>query len=357
MVYEGDAASRRSQWSGGTSISNDNLVSSTRLLLLQRRLKRAKRNTAANTQQQQQKPPVPRQKKKLDGFLEKTQSKLTISTAETSCTSSLSQSLPANHSFEYQISKMPSQQSFGNDTHGSGSGSMEDSLTDSFATFTMSSQARDAAALFKEWRSIYAVSAENSEHHADDEDDGDDDTTQYDDNTQNDYTTKKDEFHSDETFISHVDEESHTESYAESQAFGQMIIDGTPSDLLSGQYTVESSTDEMNPPNQHIPTPPETTRTSCSINFDFFGGNDILKSVVERMSRMASTGKNEDGVNDDNSEYSNDSSCSEKSDSSGETNNFIPNELLHFDGGVTQATTTTNWTFDSSEGGTVDSEL
>lgn len=353
MAYEEDA-SRRSQRSGGTSISNDNLVSSSRLLLLQRRLKRAKRQTAVNTQQQQQQnPTVLRQKKKLDGFLEKTQSKLTISTAETSCTSSLSQSL-ANHSFEYQISKMPSQQSFGSDTYGSGSGSgsMEDSLTDSFATFTISSQARDAAALFKEWRSIYAVSAENSEHHADDEDDRDDDTTQYDD----DDNTKQEEFPSDYTTNDHLDEESQAESYAESQAVGQMIIDGTPSDLLSGQYTIDSSTDTMSPLNQHIPTPPETTRTSCSINFDFFGGNDMLKTVVERVSRMASTGKDEDGENDDNSECSNDdSSCSEKSESSGETNKLIPNELLHFDGGVTQATT--NWTFDSSEAGTADSEL
>lgn len=82
----------------------------------------------------------------------------------------------------------------------------------------------------------------------------------------------------------------------------------------------------------------------------------MLKTVVERVSRMASTGKDEDGENDDNSECSNDdSSCSEKSESSGETNKLIPNELLHFDGGVTQATT--NWTFDSSEAGTADSEL
>ena len=165
MAYEQDGTGRLQPHVRGKK-TNGSVVSNSRLLLLQRRLKRNKRTTTTT-----QRPNTVRtQRKKLDGFLEKTQSKLTISTAETSCTSSLSQSLPlANHSFEYQISRMPSQQTFGSDSYGSGS--MEDSLADSFATFAISSQRKDATALFKEWRSLYVLSAGNSENHADDEGD------------------------------------------------------------------------------------------------------------------------------------------------------------------------------------------
>jgi len=329
MAYEQDATGRLQTHVRGKK-TNGSVVSNSRLLLLQRRLKRNKRTTTTT-----QRPNTVRtQRKKLDGFLEKTQSKLTISTAETSCTSSLSQSLPlANHSFEYQISRMPSQQTFGSDSYGSGS--MEDSLADSFATFAISSQRKDATALFKEWRSLYVLSAGNSENHADDE--GDD---------------TQEEFPSDEKTIS---SQLDTDSRAGSQADGQVIIHGSPSDLLSAAYTIESSSDTMSAPNQHIPTPPQTTTAACSFNLNFFG-SEILKSVANAVSQMTAQGKDESGVNDDNSEYSNDnSSCSEKSDSSEETNNLILDKLLHYDEGETKPKLA--WTFESFEAGTVDSEF
>lgn len=293
--------------------------------LLQRRLKLAesKRLSTANTRQQQQQQPnnVRTQKKKLDGFLEKTQSKLTISTTDTSCSSSLSQIL-ANHSFEYQISTMPSpsqhKQTCSRD-------SMEDSFADSFATFAMSSTAHDVATLYKEWRSLY-VNAGNSENHADDEDEGDD---------------TKEEFPSDEMTYSHLD--------AKSQTVNQVTIDGSLSDLLSAQHTIESSTDTMIPPNHRIQTP--RTSAACSFNFNFL-------SVVKKkfMSQMPAQEKDETRVYDDKSHYSNDdSSCSEKSDSSDKTKNFIQADLLRYDEGET--TVKMKWTFGSSEAGSADSEF
>lgn len=303
--------------SSGSVVSSSS--SKSRLLMLQRKLRKVK--DPATTAQQEPNTVVIT-KKKLDGFLEKTQSKLTISTAETSCTSSLSQS-HVNHSFDYPISNMPSQ--LGSDSYASGS-KAEESFAESFATFALGSHAQDAAELFKEWRSLYALSAENSEHYADDEADDEDEQTEHcpDD---------------DETA-------SHRPEAEEKEVERHVIIDGTPSDLA--QLTIESSCDTMSTANHHIPTPPGTTSVPCSFNFDFFGG-EMLKSVARTVSQMAGQ------VMDDDSEYSDDnSSCSGNSDSIEENKNFIPNKLLHYDKGSTtydegETKPSITWTFDASE--------
>ena len=331
MASEHDCSRRLQRHIEGTS--NDKAVNS---FLLQRRLKLAKSKRLSTTnirhhhqkqQQQQQQQPntVSIQKKKLDGFLEKTKSKLTISTTDTSCSSSLSNVL-ANHSFEYQISRMPSpsqhQQTFSSD-------STEDSFADA-TTFAVSSAAHDVATLHKEWLSLYALNARNSENYADDDNEGD-------------YT--KEEFPSDEMNHSHLD----AKSQEKSQAVDQVTTVGSPSDLLSAQYTIESSaTETMIPQNHRTPTP-QTTSAACSFNFNFL-------SVVKNrfMSQMPAKEKDENRMYDDKSYYSNDnSSCSEKSDSSDETHKIIPNDLLRYDEGETKVKM--DWTFGSSE--TTDSEF
>ena len=322
-MAEVESVGRLPPHGGVKKTSNGSVVSSSssksRLLMLQRKLRKVK-DPAKTTQQQPN--TVVITKKKLDGFLEKTQSKLTISTAETSCTSSLSQS-HVNHSFDYPISNFPSQ--LGSDSYASGS-KAEESFADSFATFALGSHAQEAAVLFKEWRSLYALSAENSEHYADDEADDEDEQTE--DCPDDDETA------------------SHRPEAEEKEVERHVIIDGTPSDLA--QLTIESSCETMTTVNEHIPTPPGTTSVPCSFNFDFFGG-EMLKSVVKKMSQMAVQ------AIDDDSECSDDnSSCSGNSESMEENNNLIPNKLLHYDKSSSaydegETNPSITWTFDSSQ--------
>ena len=294
-------------------------VSSSRLLLLRtRRLQMAKSrqqlSSTANTRQQQHPNTLRVQKKTLDGFLEKTRPKLTISTTDTSCTSSLSQIPPANNSVECQIPRMPSQHH-----------SMEASVAaDSIA----SSTAHDVATLYKEWRSLYGLSSTGNSEMCEDK--------KEEDNAKEEVPSEK--------YKNHPD----VESQKESQAVGQEAIN-SPSDLLSAQYTTESSTDTMKTmvlPTHRIQTPIGMTSASCSFNPHFF---QFLKSAVQKKFMSQMPGENNGNrVSDGKSDYNyigDNSSRSYKSDSSGE----------RYDEGEIKATM--DWTFESSESGSAYSEF
>jgi hypothetical protein len=302
----------------GQKLSNDNAVNSSRLLLLQRRLKRAKQPNRTTNTYMHHPNTAHVQRKKLDGFLQKTQKGLTISTTETTCSSSEGLS-HANHSFDYPISRFQSHQILGSESYSSdsyGSSSMEEeSFATSFTTsFDTTSQAPDAAVLFKEWRNLYALSEVTSVNYADDE------------------ATKQEEFRLIESTSRHSDVE--------------VVIDGSPSDLLSAQCTVEgSSSDTTSTVNRHIPTPPEATSAACAFSFNFFG-NEMLKSVAKKVSQM-----NASGVNDDDSDYSDNNSALSANSGSTEETDLIKGKLVKYDEGETPAQM--NWTFDSSEAGTI----
>jgi hypothetical protein len=352
-------------------------------------------SSTANTRQQQQHPNTFRvQKKTLDGFLEKTRPKLTISTTDTSCTSSLNQ-IPPDQSVECQIPRMPSQHH-----------SMEASVADSFA----SSTAHDVATLYQEWRTLYGLNTGNSEINEVDEGEGDNTKEEFPigekSNSHPDVESQKEshdqsQHHSMEASVAADSIASSTahdvatlykewrslyglssstgnsemcednkgkednakeevpseksknhpdvESQKESQAVGQKAID-SPSDLLlSAQYTTESSTDTMKTmilPTHRIQTPIGMTSASCSFNSHFF---QFLKSAVQKTFMSQMPGENNGNrVNDGKSDYNyigDNSSRSYKSETSEE----------RYDEGEAKATM--DWTFESSESGSAYSEF
>lgn len=272
-------------------------------------------SSTANTRQQQQQHPntLRVQKKTLDGLLEKTRPKLTISTTDTSCTSSLSQIPPANNSVECQMPRMSSQH------HSMGASVAADSIA--------SSTAHDVATLYKEWRSLYGLSSTGNSEMCED--------NKEEDNAKEKVPSEKSKNHPD------------VESQKESQAVGQEAIN-SPSDLLSAQYTTESSTDTMKTmvlPTHRIQTPIGMTSASCSFNPHFF---QFLKSAVQKKFMSQMPGENNGNrVSDGKSDYNyigDNSSRSYKSDTSEE----------RYDGGETKATM--DWTFESSSG-SADSEF
>ena len=262
----------------GKKMSKENKVgTSRRLLLLQRGLnRRSKHTTATSTNLQNPNTDLVQPKKKLDGFLEKTLTELTVTTTQSTCsTSSLSQSA-VNHSFEYPLRRNSSQQTFGSGSYDSGSygsSGMDESLstfgTESLSTFATSSQASNPPAdLYKEWRDLYGLSTENSDDEADKQAESNDDTDE------------QEGLCLVETTISHSND-------------AEVISNDSLNDLLTAQYTLESSTDTMSSQvamiledlkenNHPIQTPRDT---SCSFNFNLFG-NEMLKSVAETVSQM-----------------------------------------------------------------------
>lgn len=236
-------------------MANKSTVGRSLLQRLQRRLRMSTNHPRTTTTTQGQYPSDVQ--KKLDS-LRNNQPKLTISTTELDDTarrrfvqktcSSLSSTVQENKGHRHLFfDYWPSHS-------GSGSGSMDESCKVAQP---------DDASHFEEWLS-----------------------TRYE-------NTAKVKFHPAEKTRHHVDEE--------------VTIDGSPSDLLSAQYTVQTSTDTMSNPNQRIQTPHEITSKSCSFNFDFFGG-DMLNSVAETVSQIKSLRTYGSEDYDADSDYSDDDS-------------------------------------------------
>jgi len=282
---EGDTGRLQPHVEGKMSKSKDTVVSTLlqRSKGITRRLKSKRPNTTATLQQHPPDPNVLVEKKKLDGFLQKTQYNLTISTTASTRSSSPGRSHD-NYSFDYPIARWPSQQtSISSD---SGSGSMDESL----ATFGTSSKVPDDADLlkegyqldanfFKEWLQLFkSRSAETSAKEANE--------------------AMKLLVHPVKATSRHSNEE--------------VIIEGCPSDLLSAQYTLESSTDTMSTVHHRISTPLATTSASCSFNFtpNFFGV-EMLKSVANKtVHQNKAQRKNGSGVNDEDADSRDDKSRS-----------------------------------------------
>ena len=232
----------------------------------QRRLKKSKLPKQITTHQH---PPknVNVQNKKIDGFSKKKQSKLTVTTTESTCASSLSQ----NHSFEYQMSSVPSQQI---KHSGIGSFSMDE---ESNASYGETPKAPDDVDLVSEWLQLYACS--NTSSYTFDEAD------------------EQEEYRSSRKTNRHSDNE--------------MINYDSPRDLLSENYSLASSNDTITPTN--IPTPPEIASASCSFNFDLFGLS-MLKSVGQSMSKIKAQIEEDSIVDDEYLDSCDDnSSCSANS--------------------------------------------
>eukprot|EP00984_Skeletonema_dohrnii_P021099 scaffold10440_cov161-Skeletonema_dohrnii-CCMP3373.AAC.3 len=234
----------------------------------QRRLKKSKLPKQITTLQH---PPknVHVEKKKIDGFSKKNKSKLTVTTTESTCASSLSQ----NHSFEYQMSSFPSQQTRNS---GIGSFSMDE---ESYASYGETPKAPDDVDLVSEWLQLYACS--NTSSYTFDEAD------------------EQEEYRPNRKTNRHSDNE--------------MINYDSPRDLLSENYSLASSNDTITPTNHRIPTPPEIASASCSFNFDLFGLS-MLKSVGQSMSKIKAQIEEDSIVDDEYLDSCDDnSSCSANS--------------------------------------------
>ena len=205
------------------------------------------------------------QTKKFDRFFaDNYDTNLTVSTTMSSYSSSFSQP-QLNHSFDYPISRWSSQESY-SDINNS-------SMDESFTTFGTSVKAPDDKDLFNEWLRLYACSAENAASYTDDE------------------AEESRKYRSSKGTRRHSN--------------AGVLIYGNPSDLLSEQYTLGSSTETMSTLNHRIPTPPNMAGVSCVFDFNMFGA-EMFKSVGESLCQIKGQTKNNIRLNDEDGECSDD---------------------------------------------------